>query len=335
MPGRKSIFEDVIRNENSLTILLCIFLRYNKSFREKFLQKIFKGKIPPVDSEDINIQFNTKKYGRPDIIIKNDKLCILLEIKKEPWTELRRSQPRKYIDYLKEKNNQIIQCFKRVILLCPRNYWHQEQWEKGCNDKKWINFHIIYWNDIKQIIQKNKNYNDSLFGEFYNFLEVRYMDIKFTKGKLLNKTDVPEMMEELSKIVKIIHEFIISHYSIHPDYYSDRDRFEDGYDYKSDKNGRDILYWGIWYKFWKKQYTPLCFGVCETWDNKQVVKLFRETYRKCKKIYENDKEIWYMEPITKDDLCKNKEDIKRKIEQKIGKFLDALVNKKIIKRKKG
>ena len=102
MDREKNIFFGLIKNENSMTELFCNFLQF-KSFRDTVLGLFLeKNELNSIKFEDIDTQCSLpNNKGRPDMIISNDSVKILFELKTEVDTPLTENQPFSYLEYLR------------------------------------------------------------------------------------------------------------------------------------------------------------------------------------------------------------------------------------------
>ena len=318
MPGRKSIFEDVVTKENSLTELLCNYLRYNKKFKRDFLEIIDSSLISNIESYKIESQVN-KDEGKPDIVIKNEEVEILIEVKMNPLQGLTKYQPKGYIRDLK-RLKQSQKGF--LILLCPKNYLYEDEWKSKCVNNK-IQTDIIYWESVKGIVRKYKN--NFLFREFLNLLEELYMEIKFSDKdiKLLSSridTDLTDLMWRLLCFIENITEKFKDSYNIKikPEGIS-----ECGFYFNISSKG-DFFYFGFWYEYWGKKGIPIVLMVSEKWD--KVVECFKDTYKQHRwYVDKSDGQKWYIEPIKISDLKNNPEYF---VIKKIEKYFNNLRIKK-------
>ena len=120
MSRQKNIFYKVAKDENSTTEIFCNLLG-NKFFRDKFLEKFLDQKfISNIRyEEDINTQY-CSTHGRPDLIIENETVKIIVEVKIDKYRGLTPKQPDGYLKELEEsaQNN------KWLIFLIPKGYVH-------------------------------------------------------------------------------------------------------------------------------------------------------------------------------------------------------------------
>src|SRR5689334_942515 len=80
-----SIFYKLVTDEDSYTQLLCNFMRVSGEFRTRvlglFLSQELASRVAP---DHIRSQGVIQGCGRPDIVVKNEQACVLLEVKVDP-----------------------------------------------------------------------------------------------------------------------------------------------------------------------------------------------------------------------------------------------------------
>jgi len=122
----KNLFYRVAKDENSTTEILCNLMNF-KIFREKFLAIFLSPElINKISFEDFETQVRLNE-GQPDIIIENEIIKVIIEIKTEKYTTLTDNQPEGYI------NNLLTQKIenKWLIFILPKGYIY----EKNITDK--------------------------------------------------------------------------------------------------------------------------------------------------------------------------------------------------------
>lgn len=132
MPKHPNIFQDVIRDEPTLTRLLVNFLGFD-SFREEFF-KLFLDheKAKSIQSRDIEINYPLNLPGNkshPDLAVIKSDFDVLIEIKNSPYTGLTENQPDSYFKYLAESSGETKQ--KYLGFLVPQHYYYLREWESS------------------------------------------------------------------------------------------------------------------------------------------------------------------------------------------------------------
>ncbi len=77
-----SIFHQLVKYETEYTQLLCNLLQRDKSFRLAALQVLFPNcPAESVHPAHIRLEVDLEEHGRPDLVIKNEKMVAILEVK--------------------------------------------------------------------------------------------------------------------------------------------------------------------------------------------------------------------------------------------------------------
>ena len=86
---------------HSTTELLCNLMRF-AAFRNPVLAHLLLGSscVDSIEFDDIDTQITLTGSGRPDLVIYNDKIYALVEIKTEKSRGLTDHQPDSYFDHL-------------------------------------------------------------------------------------------------------------------------------------------------------------------------------------------------------------------------------------------
>jgi hypothetical protein len=341
-----NIFKNIITTENLMTELFSYFLNFT-IFRDSFLKLLNPELINFIEYSDIETQYNTPN-GIPDMAIVNDYLEILFEIKinDSPLTD---NQPGGYIEYLKTLNQPYKD--KWLVFIIPKTYKYislinnkgfEDQSRTIVSDIKGL---IIYWEDIIRMIEVNQlSFLNYSFRDFLGLLKMWYEieEIKFDPGEIeylfakhileepnnknaFTKQEVEAMtatnlmahsFPKLIKFIDGIREVMSINFKSTINKYDISDEY--GLYFK-DKNGNDILFFGVWFPFWEKYNKPICFGVAKDYDT-TIKNRFKDRYPNCIEY-----EGWYLYWIVKDSFHKNMmEETKREIND----LLDYLLSKK-------
>lgn len=320
----RNIFQNVVTSENLMTELFRNLLSY-KIFRDYFLRLFLdENSLKLIDSNDINTQYSIPN-GRPDLVIINNKFQIYFEIKIGD-TELTSNQPDEYINDLKKATNKE----KWMVFLTPKNYYRLD-WLKSkgfdevsrCIHDFKINTKIIFWQDVMDIIEDNSlNCLNHSFNDFLGLMKIWYeletinfesSEIELMFGKNITNADANninfnseeyEIMTTTNAIPIIIHKL----YKLIDEVGNSATKKAGGKVYKDkneygiyfkDKDGNDILWFGVWYEAWEKLKKPICFGVHHEWSE-TIIKEFKHLYPKSVDISD-----WYIYWIEKESLLYN------------------------------
>lgn len=275
MVEKFSIFDNLVKDENSLTALFCNYLRFDL-FRDEFLNVLnvpneFKKKT---NYYDFNIQYSLGEHGRPDLTIVNDDIAIYIEIKTNQFRGVTDNQPSGYIkSLLKTKAKH-----KKLVFLIPENYHYRDHINEKIKETigyEKIEVVIINWESIIDIISKNElNKNNNLFQEYFDFLEYYFkpQKIKFMPAELSSVFNV-DLANGFDKILWLTSNVSNQFKRTHPISYKTikTDGFYE-YGFLFTKDKIPILSFGFWFSSWKQNGSPICICLCddETKGNKEV-----------------------------------------------------------------
>lgn len=317
---RDNIFLNVVTLENQTTELLRNFLQF-KLFRDIFLSLFLSDNeiVNSVENEHVITQKYLQDYGTPDLCIENDSLLVLCEVKIND-TSLTENQPEGYLNFLLSTEQNID---KWLVFIVPRDYRNYQEIEKKYemfrirNPNQTINTKIITWQEIIRIIEAKKLHACSCFiCEFYEFIKSRFESkiLEFSKEEVLmlfNK-QMPKMLLNLFEIVDGVKNKITTYSAS-----TATGKQEYGLYFKNN-NGDRILFFGIWYDFWKEYEKPLCYGVdLKNFDN-AIIKRFSNLIRNQYQDYDNWRIAWITEEVFYDKdnivvIAKHIEDILSKL----------------------
>jgi hypothetical protein len=352
----KNIFYHLVRNETSLTEVFCNLMQY-KVFRDNFLRFI-QDKTQNLDidvdkilydnfdtEETFKIKNNDKEIeeknaGRGDLVLTtNQNIKYIFELKIEVNTRLTKNQPNRYLDYLKENDNNNFE--KQLFFILPRGYWHTNEILK--RDNRVCQKNILYWEDIIENIRKNELDKANLFiDEFCKILDNRWFyfeKITFTKNELqflidnketkMDNITVPQMMQKLFKIVNGV--------KIDCDNTINRQNY-DWFGYVVDNKKNNIksknnyqIWFGIEYDIWEKDKYPLTIQVSLYKDNENDLEKISKLTLDDKPIvkYENTNEdndageLYYF-PLDNNLFELDDGDIISKFTEKVQKVIEAV-----------
>lgn len=346
----ENIFYNLIKNETSLTEVFCNFMRY-EIFRDLFIDivnekiqnqenRIDKSivKFQDFDTE-VSLKENEEKSGRIDLQLKiNGDEKYLFEIKIEALTSLTDNQPTSYLDYLKNKN-------ENLFFILPKGYFHKnkilEKWEEKTNylKKEIENHNIIYWEDILKQLRKQELDKANIFiNEFCNILDFRWFyfeKIEFTKNelglifnneikevnKMIENVSIPVLMSKLFQIV------------VDTKIYCENDKEPQQSDYfgyvvnnkKYDLSEKLNIWFGVHYKLWEIEKYPIIIQISanEIENNSSLEEFLKNKIDYTKFIFENGDIIFYI-PLKKEVFENKNENITQILTEKIEMVINIL-----------
>jgi hypothetical protein len=300
--NNKSVFENIVKNENAFTELFYNYLKFDV-FRVLFLDLIaFDFDKENIRYSNFDTQYSLSKFGRPDLALLNNEVEILFEVKVYN-TSLTLNQPTSYYSYLKTKNTKK---HKALILLAPDNYYDLERYNRelsiinDSNDK--IFTQIIYWNDIVRHIEKKGIPEISpLFKEYTNFLTV-WFQMKSVFLDSLNITNMfgkefPEsILKTLTIVDNVFRELKKQKFKI----WRTNDKYFAEYGFALQLPSEEILFFGMWFNYWRESGNPICIGL--EGDSKVHIEIINNELK-----YKNFTELtefenWFVSSIDKSTL---------------------------------
>jgi hypothetical protein len=260
----ENLFYNVVKDENSTTEIFCNLMKI-KVFRDKFLSLF----LPTEVVQEINYEnFDTQPsidYGRPDMIIENEEVSILFELKTSKWCKLTGNQPNEYLKYLETNKDKR---HRWLVFLLPQDYLQEKEINSDKIIPNGINLKILYWEQVIDKIEENQLNNLNPFiDEFTNLLKMWFIPkticFKTEEIKLMFTREIPETFFKLQELINQIGNELTKSFEIG----SSKGKEEYGYYFK-DSEGQSILWFGIWYKFWIDEEKPICFGIKKNYPDK-------------------------------------------------------------------
>ncbi|HUI05853.1 MAG TPA: hypothetical protein VL486_02485 [Verrucomicrobiae bacterium] len=268
-----NIFDGLVYNENSATELLRNLMWFG-AFRRPLLTLLFSNECAEkIEFANIETQRSLGKFGRPDIVVDNDEIFAILEIKVKKWCPPTDSQPAGYLNALRDKKHSRKGW---LAFLIPKGWDYEqalrEELESYAQDYT-INVRKtpVYWEDVLEIIKSN-NLQDlnPFFGEFYRLLIAWYgstpIDFSEKERIMLFPTEAPTFIEAINKLGKLIDEVCAKNGTFRVSRSRENTLWPDEYIYTfEDEQRQDVFFFGMSTRFWKKKGIPLCFGVNNIW----------------------------------------------------------------------
>lgn len=332
-----NIFDNIVKNEDTLTYLLVNMLRMKK-FREAFLEVVFKktendlkeitvdlNKIK-IDYNDITAQHNTVENGRPDIVIENDDVSYFIEVKVSKSTGLTDNQPVGYLQELLQKN----QKNKGLILLAPRGYKHLKVYTEGLKNKNRLFTNEIVWKSIiNQIEIDELELWNPIISEFHKLLKHWFLAppiiLNLKNIETMYTSDTPTA---ISKIVKIVDEVVKELNKGFDGIYKKKHITHEYGCYIPIANLKDTpLFFGEWFPYWKKSGNPFC--ICILTEEILVKNAFVNI---CNKMHFPEPELfdnWHVTYLPKNEIGANDIKLVEKITDKINEMVSEM-NKVIL-----
>lgn len=228
------LFDNIVKNEGTFTELirnLCGFTIFRRELTEWIL-----ASCESVDDEvratftfdfdHITTQVTAdadssgENTGRPDIILDNGAIRIVLELKVDPSCALTNNQPGAYLDDLASKNDRQ---YRALVFVVPRGYQHVETIHD--RETKWRSSHgkstlpgtipVLYWQDFTQRLRsRGVDEVSTLLKEYVELAEDWFPDTTVTIADadqtVLGNRDFGEALQAAYQLVDDIREYLKS-----------------------------------------------------------------------------------------------------------------------------
>jgi hypothetical protein len=283
MARTSNVFHNLVTDEDSTTELLCNLMQF-AAFRRPLLTQILSEKsAAQVTFEDIDTQLDLKGSGRADIVIKNDEILALVEVKVTQFQGLTDNQPKGYFSYLlKDKTPK-----RWLLFLVPQAWVYLSDLEASLksltvsNRDGGVLSKVVFWEDVLDVIEKNDlQAMNPFLGDFYDLLVARLRPpaIVFSTREVLMLFS-KEFPTALSKLDQLIVQIKDKGSAYTSSFQRSRTLCPEEYGLYF-RNARDdrVLWFGAWTKFWMQEGLPLCFGVDDKWPD-AVRKAFHSSYK--------------------------------------------------------
>lgn len=240
---RDSVFFKLAKDENSFTELLC-----NLLVRDDFGVQVLPllcPKTPPssLAGATITTQEIDKDCGRPDIVIRTDEACGLVEVKLDPRRGLTNHQKPGcgYHDYLMKQNV----LHRQLLFLVPANWEHSEILQSclPLNDFALkVKVRICFWEHILRATEKD---TDPIVQEFRKVLMCQLKSVTFSSQEtvILRSQEFSTAFRAVRKIQIIVDKL----HGLMGRAQASWEKTElESYGFNVELNGKCQLWFGIW-----------------------------------------------------------------------------------------
>ena len=285
MDNKFNVLSYLIGNENDTTEMFYALLVY-KPFREIVIKLFTKGKFGADDIswDDIETQ---SRIGNiiPDMVFRNDKVSVLVEVKTNCYCGLTNNQPGSYLGWLAGPEPKGSRFF---VALIPSVYNHQEKLEKRIkcfqksNENNSVTDVIITWNKLIQAVAENdlRELNQyirdfcSLLKSWYEVPTIKFISeetrLMYDRNNAISIRKILQTVEDVTSTLKQNGHEIENSFN--------RLWWKSGeYGCYIKFKGNYLLFFGLWQDYWEKSGQPLCYGIDEEWDS-SVCKAFRKDH---------------------------------------------------------
>ena len=157
MARTSNIFHNLVTDEDSTTELLCNLMRF-AAFRRPLLARLLsEACASQIVYDDIDTQVDLRGSGRPDIVIKNEDVCALVEVKVTQYQGLTDNQPDGYFSFLLNDETRE----RWLLFLVPKDWIHLGSLNESlarltaANRAGGIRTGVVYWDDVLTVIEEN------------------------------------------------------------------------------------------------------------------------------------------------------------------------------------
>ena len=119
---------------------------------------------------------------------------------------------------------------------------------------------------------------------------------------MLYSKEIPKTYLELTDLVEEVKNKLSKSYKLNREINENGNGF-----YIKDGKGKLILYFGVWYQYWREKEYPLVLAVCDEFGS-DIVKKFQNKFKK--KALPFDEDSWYVYGLPK-ELVSDQNNIKR------------------------
>jgi hypothetical protein len=263
-----NIFYNVVNDEDSTTELLCNFMRFT-AFRRAFLNLFLPNNLASeVMWDAVETQVDLSGFGRADVVIQNDVLTALIEVKTTYERDLTENQPSGYLAYLSRHTRNTAR-EPWLVFLVPGKWAHRAYLDEALQSA--MNSHardvktkVITWEQVIAIVEDNGLHSLSpALNDFSELIasQIAPKPVVFTMKEviMLFSNEIPTALSKLRKLVDDI-QALSATYNVRPSNSKDEYGF-----YMYDAEGQKVFWFGLWLPFWQRHELPLSFGVAEKW----------------------------------------------------------------------
>ncbi len=246
--SRDSVFYNLVKDENSFTELLCNLLMHSR-FRAQVLP-LLCHEIPAASIMDATIttQEVDKDCGRPDIVIRTDTACAVVEVKLDPRRGLTSHQQlpgcnekldgTRYSDFLLKQNVP----HRELVFLVPANWKNAEISQTHSAFQKEIHrikVGICFWEHILEAVREDP---DPFVQEFRKVLMRQLQSVTLSPSETgaLRSQEFYAVFRAIRKVQIIIDR-------LRPLVHGNKEDTEaESYGFNVELNGKCQLWVGIW-----------------------------------------------------------------------------------------
>jgi hypothetical protein len=266
-----SVFYKLVRDENSYTQLLCNLLRRSQELRHRFAALFVPEKYAGLITRDqVRPQTILPECGIPDIVVQNQQLSLLVEVKVTASRGLTCNQEvigtagreSGYLKFLLGTSS----AHRCLGFLVPRDWAYGEELQRALNEATEVYrvaFKVRYWDEVvNEIHTVLATAHDPFLEEFRVLLAERFGPMSFVGQELtmlftkefpiraVRKLDI--LVEELADKSKAA--------GFELEWTKSTERLNENGFYL--KQGKEYLLWfGVWTELWEAEGFPLAMAL--------------------------------------------------------------------------
>lgn len=306
-------------NENSVTALLralCALKPIREVIVRLFTQSSYGAEH--MDFDGISTQSGIGG-SIPDMRFTAEEFKIVVEIKTSNWRGLTKNQPITYLTWLE---SQKVSGKFFVFLAPPRYHEQHSEYHRRKNEfcktnpDHGIKFIEMNWLDISDALDTAGLPSISVYAkDFRNMLNEWYepIPIKFTLSELritdMYNSEAAKAIHNLFELIsKISSEFEEMEFNIGNSF--NKKWWEGEYGIYLKCKDENVLWFGIWFDFWRDHGSPLSIGVHQGKWSSKIVDRFQNAFHKSIEYPQNDTNCYFMRGIDRrllveDDAVRN------------------------------
>jgi hypothetical protein len=257
MQRGESVFYHLVKDEDSLSELLCNLLRYPglRAILRRLISAAVGNAMPPFLFRDVSSQVRTADGSeRPDFVIRADNWFVAVESKRGS-RGLTAAQRQGYPETFDEVSEEL----RYLIFLVPEGYCHSPEIHELRLRCKRATVAIVSWTDLVESVQSSAMAKGEIFREFLALV---------TKWFTAKTVMIPEEgtmslnVRESGSAYYAVLELITSVQQNMSGTHSTTEEInDDGYGFAVNDSHGQALWFGIDYDFWKQTGYVLSLAV--------------------------------------------------------------------------
>lgn len=273
-----TIFNNIVKDENDFTQLLCNMMQF-KEVREAFLSliDINEEKQKNINFEHFETEYSLGDNGRVDLAILTDTIITFVEVKIND-APLQDNQPatsdkENWKGYLESLNNDYQEFEQILVFLTKENYSHLDEWKnrtkiwKKKHKNSGIELKEISWEKLCTKLDEKYQQNQEKFGEIGVYSDFRkllkdWFEVEpiILNKEILDKMKNKNLAQVIESILTIIDQIKEQLVKISLRKITKKLSIQE-YGGSVYRDASEIIFFGRWLKHWKNTGNPICLGI--------------------------------------------------------------------------